>query len=226
MAERFAHNVTEIAETLRWKYADFSHYNKSNPLDELLFILCSTQTSEKNYQASYRALRREFPRMDMIAEAPAEYIAKPLTCGGLSNQKSVLIRGIMNVLVERFGRPTLSPLKYMSDAECESFLISLPGIGRKIARCIMMYSLNRQVFPVDVNCWRISRRLGWVRRTRPNGSCSPRDMDRLQAKIPLELRYSLHVNMISHGRQICISSHPRCGQCPIAVYCRRIGIQS
>lgn len=130
MSERFARNVIEVAETLRRQYGDFHHYNKSNSLDELLFILCSTQTSEKNYQASYRALRREFPRMDMIAEAPAEYIAKPLVCGGLSNQKSVLIRGIMDALVERFGRPTLSPLKHMPDAECESFLASLPGIVR------------------------------------------------------------------------------------------------
>lgn len=224
MAQRYARNVYEIAETLRRKYRDFRHHNKRNPLDELLFILCSTQTNEKNYQTSYRALRREFPRFEMIAEAPAEYVAKPLASGGLSNQKSVLIRKIMDTIIERFGKPTLAPLASMPDEECESFLVSLPGVGRKVARCIMMYSLDRQVFPVDINCWRICRRLGWVRRTRPNGSCSQKDMDRLQSKIPPELRYSLHVNMVSLGREVCTLKSPNCNLCPMRVHCRQINV--
>ncbi len=69
--------------------------------------------------------------------------------GGLQNQKASAAKGIIMHLIRKLGRPTLNPLKKMSDEECEKFLMSLPGVGKKVARCVMLYSLDRQVFPVD-----------------------------------------------------------------------------
>jgi endonuclease III len=212
-----------VAEALKVRYSDFDHHNKSNPLDELLFIICSIKTTASGYSSTYLALKRRFPRHEQIAEAPAEYIAMPIKRGGLANNKAKSIRRILDVLMDRFGRPTLSPLKSWSDRECEAFLTSLPGVGKKVARCVMMYSLGRKVFPMDTHCWRITRRLGWVRPTSKNGRPSPRDMDRLQAKIPPDLRFSLHVNMVSLGREYCRARNPNCPECPIADYCRKIG---
>ncbi|MDO8464751.1 MAG: hypothetical protein Q7S46_05795 [Gallionella sp.] len=159
-----------------------------------------------------------------MAEAPAEYIARPIVSGGLSNQKAKAIRDLLDIIVAKFGEPTLKPLRKMSDEEAEAFLLSLPGVGKKVARCVLMYSLGRQVFPVDTHCWRIARRLGWIRPTQKDKHCAPRDMDRLQSKIPPELRYSLHVNMISLGREICTPTAPRCDECPILIWCPRIGV--
>ena len=118
----------------------------------------------------------------------------------------------------------VKPLRKMSDKDAETFLLSLPGVGKKVARCVLMYSLGRQVFPVDTHCWRIARRLGWVRPTQKDKHCAPRDMDRLQSKIPPEFRYSLHVNMISLGREICTPTAPRCDECPISAWCPKIGV--
>jgi len=217
-------NVRQVTAALRKKFRNFSHCNKRNPLDELLFIICSVKTNEEKYQTTYKTLKLSFPRYEMIADASPKEIAKAIEKGGLSNQKSVVIKKIFDAIMSEFGAATLSPLRPMSDGECEKFLLSLPGVGKKTARCVMMYSLGRQVFPVDTHCWRICRRLGWIRRTRPDGSCSPRDMDRLQTKIPDELRLSLHVNLVSLGRQVCTANNPRCSDCPINFWCRRIGV--
>ena len=217
-------NVCEIARVLRNRYYDFSHYNKSDPFDELLFIICSTKTSEVGYRGTYRALRKRFPRRQMLASASRSEIAKVIKTGGLSNKKASAIRGIVLYVMSRFGRLTLAPLKRWSDRECEDFLVSLPGVGKKVARCVMMYALGRQVFPVDEHCWRVSRRLGWIRQTRRNRSGSPRDGERLQSNIPPELRYSLHVNMVSLGREYCVAQRPRCGECVLKNLCRRIGV--
>jgi endonuclease-3 len=73
---------------------------------------------------------------------------------------------------------------------------------------------------VDTHCWRICRRLGWVRSRSRDGVCSKQDMDRLQEMIPAELRYSLHVNLISLGREFCRSGNPRCPECPLASVCK------
>jgi endonuclease III len=114
-----------------------------------------------------------------IAEAPAEYIARPIASGGLSNQKAKTIRDLFDIIVEKFGEPTLKPLSKMSDEDAENFLLSLPGVGNKVTRCVLMHSLGRQVFPVDTHCWRIARHLGWVRPMQKDKHCAPRDMDRL-----------------------------------------------
>jgi endonuclease-3 len=217
-------NVGEVAAALKYRYHDFSHYNLKDPLDELLFIICSTKTGEANYRASFEALKAAFPTPEQLAQATAEYIAKPIAIGGLSNQKSKAIRTLLDTVVARFGAPTLEPLREMSDRDTEAFLTALPNVGKKVARCAMMYALDRKVFPVDTHCWRIARRLGWVRPTQKDRHCAPRDMDRLQSKIPPEHRYSLHVNMISLGREICAASAPKCEECPIAAWCPRIGV--
>src|SRR5262249_1336375 len=143
MSDQIALNVYQIANILKEKYKNFHHYNRKNPLDELLFIICSVRTAEKKYLSVYRSLRRSFHKFKILAESSLEDIAKVLVKGGLANQKASLIKKILAAIVKRFGYPTLAPLKYMSDSECEHFLISLPGVGKKVARCIMMCSLSR-----------------------------------------------------------------------------------
>jgi len=152
----------------------------------------------------------------MFTTASVKEITRVVSWGGLQNQKSAAAKEIVRRLVEDFGRPTLSPLKKMSDEDCEKFLTSLPGVGKKVARCVMLYSLNRQVFPVDAHCWRIAKRLNWVA---INNNPTTKNMDDLQEQIPPELRFSLHVNMVSHGRKICVARSPKCRECVIDAFC-------
>ena len=212
--------VENVARILSACYGDHAHGNKSNPLNELLFIMCSVQTNEVLYQSTYASLKVRFPTFRQLADATEDEIAFVIAHGGLSRQKAQNICAILSRLEADFGTPTLSPLREMGDVECEDYLVSLPGVGRKTARCVMMYSLGRDVFPVDSNCWRICRRLGWVRATRPDRSCSPRDMDRVQAGIPLNLRFTLHVNLVSHGRACCLPSAMLCDECSIRRFCK------
>jgi len=132
----------------------------------------------------------------------------------------------MKELKDKFGRPTLSPLKFFDDQEYESFLISLPGVGKKIARCIMLYSLNCKFFQVDTHCWRICKRLGWIRPKRRSRTCTPHEMDALQSRIPKDVRFSLHVNMISLGRHIYTYYDPKCSICPHRSLCKKSGVAS
>ena len=215
------YRIAEVARALRKIYLDFPHYNRRNPLEELLFIMCSVQTQESNYRRTFQSLRRRFPRMEMLARATAVEIAAPLRSGGLYRHKSNRIKQICTRLIGQFGHATLAPLKAWTDEHCEAFLTSLPGVGLKVARCVMLYSFDRAVFPVDTHCWRVCRRLGWVRASSKSGECSKADMDRLQRKIPPRWRFSLHVNLISLGRKVCTANNPKCKTCPLAQLCRR-----
>lgn len=216
-----APQVYLIAKKLSRQYQDFHHHNKKNPLDELLFIICSIKRSEAVYLRAFRSLKQAFPRFQDLSAASASEKLKGVFWGGLQNQKTKAVRLTVKAIEKRFGKPTLAPLKKMQDEECEKFLTALPGVGKKVARCVMLFSLNREVFPVDTHCWRISKRLGWIDSSFKSKNCSSANMDRLQEKIPPALRYSLHVNMVSHGRKVCSAKSPKCGCCPISKYCSR-----
>lgn len=217
-------HIFKISRKLKKEYKDFVHYNKKNPLNELVFILCSVKRSEKIYLNAYRTLKRAFPKYEKLSDTPVRKLSKAVAWGGLQNQKAMAVKAIIKTLIKKFGKPTLAPLKKMSDEECEQFLSSLPGVGKKVARCVMLYSLERQVFPVDSHCWRIANRLGWNKKTCGNKKCTVKDMDFLQELIPPSIRFSLHVNMISHGRKICTAHSPKCKACVITRYCSKIGL--
>lgn len=206
-----------IARILKKRYFDFAHHNKKNPLDELIFILLSTTTTEPVYLQTYRNFKKRFPRHSDLLSASIHEIAEPIRIGGQYTQKATAIKSIINLLNERFGKPTLAPLHKMSDPKCEELLITLPRVGKKIARCVMLYSMGRQVFPVDTHCRRVAARLGWLNE-------SNFDEDTLQTIIPPNLRLSLHVNFISLGREFCKASRPRCDVCPISSHCPKNGV--
>ncbi len=222
---RVSENITRITRILSARYGNPTHFNKQNPLDELIFIICSLQTNEDLYRRTYAKLRAEFPRFEDLRNASEARLAAPLVDGGLSKQKARHLRQLFDAIIARFGRLTLAPLDQMKEAEAEQLLTSLPGVGKKTARCVLMYSLGRKVFPVDTNCWRICRRLGWIRPTRPDRSCGPRDMDRLQSRVPPHLRFSLHVNMVALGRDCCTPNSTKCDECPVRKSCPRIGVR-
>jgi endonuclease III len=218
-------HIYKIAEELHTRYKDFNHYNRGNPLDELLFIICSVKTSQPNYLRTYKELRKQFPQNSALTRATIEELSNAIAIGGLSNQKARLIRRQLDQIIDKFGKLTLAPLKKMNDEECENFLLSLHGVGKKVARCVMMYSLKRKVFPVDTHICRIASRLGWGQPSRSDNACSQKDMDELQSLVPPNLRYSLHVNMVSLGREICLPRNPICEKCPILTFCPQIGVK-
>lgn len=190
--------------------------NKKNPFNELLYVILSSRTPPDVYQETYRSLRREFKTANSIAEARPEYVAETIEQGGLHNKKACAITEIASELKETYGRVTLAPLKRMQTDEAEEFLLSLPGVSTKTARCVLMYSLDRPVFPVDVHCYRVSQRLGWA----PSGvDLTKRRADELQAGVPEHLRRHLHVGMVLLSRHYCRPKNLRCRECPILEFC-------
>jgi endonuclease III len=104
----------------------------------------------------------------------------------------------------------------MNDDDAERYLMTLPGAGIKTARCVMMFAFGRQVLPVDTHLARIARRMGWAM----SGQGSAKLHADLDAVVPPDLRYQLHVNAICFGRKICLARQPRCQICPVSRYCQ------
>lgn len=212
-------DLREISKRLSDRYRDHRHYNKRGPIAEMIFILLSTRTEEYNYLRTYRALRERFPTWRSLDRAREEKIADVIKLGGLSRLKAKQIKRILTAIQERAPSFSMKAFRSLPDDELEAFLTSLPGVGVKIARCVMLYAFDRQVFPVDVHCWRVSKRLGLIAAKSSNGGPTKREMDELQSKIPPALRLALHVNFVSLGREFCLDPRPNCYPCPLLDLC-------
>ncbi|MBW1731388.1 MAG: hypothetical protein JRJ75_10940 [Deltaproteobacteria bacterium] len=209
-------NVEVISKVLKERYGNRRLGNKKNPFNELLYIILSSKTPPHRYQETYRSLRKRFPRSDMLAKSAPREIETVIKKGGLAKKKGDQISAIARQLKEESGRVSLAQLRKMNDHQAEAFLKRLPGVGIKVARCILLFSLNRDVFPVDAHCLRIASRIGWLNGRPP---ISDRIADEIQEGIPRNLRRSLHISFVLLGRELCSSSNPRCWDCPIGTFC-------
>lgn len=208
--------LQEVSRRLSREYGDPRLNNKDDPLDELIFIILSAKTTESSYLRTYNALECAFPGWFGILSARPSRVRELIASGGLSTKKERQIRALLRKVDALRIRDLKEYLSESNDEAAEGFLETLPGVGTKSARCVLMYSLERRVFPIDTHVSRVLSRLGVYRSRRLTGPVQ----DRIQAMIPPEVRYPLHVNLVAHGRAVCTSANPGCRSCLLIDLCR------
>src|SRR5919197_809846 len=135
--------------------------------------------------------------------------------GGIADQKAPRIQRILAEIEGREGRIDLTRLEGLSDREVEEYLTSLQGVGPKTAACVLTFSMGRAAFPVDTHVHRVTARLGWI----PPGASAERAHQLLARRVPAEVRYDLHVALVTHGRTVCKAQRPRCDTCVLRDLC-------
>ena len=211
-------HIKEINELLDFEYSSPDHFNKEDPLDELVFILLSRRTRGIGYETAFNNIKTRYPNWEDVIKSSPDELLDIIEHAGLGPKRVREIVNNLNTIYNRFGLFSLNKLKRWSDKKVFEFLTSLEGIGPKSAYCVMMYSLKRKVFPVDTHVSRICQRLGLIEMGLNHKNAQPM----LEDMFPKSLRHSIHVNMVSHGRKICLSRNPRCSDCIIAGFCNWI----
>jgi len=221
MPSRRRCDVRRVCAALEGQYPDRSLGNKRNPLDEYLYITLSLRTHSTGLHRAYRQFKAQFPSWALARQASRKAMEAALRPAGLARQRGDRIMRALAIIEAELGEVSLRELKRMSETEAERFLLRLPGVGLKTARCVMMYSLGFNVLPVDTHVARVSRRLGWI------PAVSPGDPHALLAEVvPPSMRFIYHVCCVQHGREVCRGVRPRCSQCCLERFCRRVGVSS
>jgi endonuclease III len=211
-----------IATILEGRYGKYPDESAGAVLDQLVWFLLSTRTTVENCEAAYSALRAAYPDWEAVAEAPPEYLGGRLRPAGLFRARAANLKASLAIIRGRFGSADLEALRSWNDEDCEAFLRSLPGVGLKVARCVLSFGLGRRRFAVDAHIWRVTRRLGW--HSFPGDAPSERGADAIQGMaLGAEDPLSLHVNLIRLGREFCPAGEPKCGGCPLAPLCPKTG---
>jgi endonuclease-3 len=131
--------------------------------------------------------------------------------GGLGNTKAPRIQA---VLEELGPDPDLDWLQTVPRQVAIDYLTALPGVGRKTAACVMIFSFDRPEIPVDTHVHRVGGRLGLFRER----ASFEEAHDEMLAITDPDDAYELHMNLIAHGRAVC-RPKPRCGECGLRRMC-------
>jgi endonuclease-3 len=184
-------------------------------IDELIFTVLTQNTSDLNAERAYDTLRKSLPTWGQVIEAETEKVAELIKHGGLSNQKSIRIQKILVEILKRIGHFDLEFLAAKPLEETREWFTSLPGVGPKTAAVVMAFSLRMPAFPVDTHIHRVSKRLGFIEENTTADQAHPL----MEALIPEDDRYDMHVLLITHGRQICKARKAQCERCPLNKEC-------
>ena len=190
--------------------------NKKDPYDELIYILLTVMTrSQPRIDRAYDGLRDlAGGRWSGLLEADEEELREILDPLGFVNRRSSQLLDLVRRVHDEHGG-SLDFLEHWSNADALAYLTSLPGVGDKTAKCVLMYSLRRDVFPVDIHVLRVVKRLGLVDRDLTWEDAAKE----LEADVPNELKFDLHVALVIHGREVCKGPNPRCDECDLLDVC-------
>jgi endonuclease-3 len=188
---------------------------KSDALSMLINIVLSQATSDANSERTFRELKNRFPTWEKVLAASEAEIADAIRLGGLANQKARVIKDLLAQIKAARGRLSLKFIEKMPNEAVRDYLLQFRGIGPKTVACTLLFAAHKEVFPLDTHIFRVLRRMGIVPEKITDGKAH-KLLDQL---VPAGKFYSLHVNLIRLGRQICRPREPLCEQCPLVEYC-------
>lgn len=200
-----------IRDRLRKAYGRPLPHPHQAPVDELILTVLSQNTNDRNRDVAYGRLRERFPDWRAVRDAPEDEVEEAIRPGGISRVKAGRIQHILRAIDE----DDLSRLDTMPLAEAREWLCDLPGVGRKTAACVLLFSFGRPDIPVDTHVFRVGTRLGLFR---PGASLDEAHDDMLAMADPDDA-YEVHVSLIRHGRRTCHARNPLCARCPLLSLC-------
>jgi endonuclease-3 len=208
-----------------------------DPLGELILTVLSQSTNDRNRDVAFLRLRERLPTWEQVRDAPAVAVEEAIRPGGISKVKSARIQAILRAIGDGPGAAGGEPgagadepgasagasgeelsldwLQRVSIEQARDYLVSLPGVGRKTAACVLLFAYGLHDVPVDTHVSRVGMRLHLLRPGAPFEELH----DQMLALTPPGEELELHVNLLRHGRRTCHARSPACHECALARMC-------
>jgi endonuclease-3 len=177
----------------------------ANPLELLVSVMLSAQTTDVNVNRVTQTLFRKYKRPEDYLAVPIEELEQDIFATGFYRQKAKALQGTMHLILTEYGGEVP-----------ESFddLLRLPGVARKTANVVSAERGHAQGIVVDTHVRRLSQRLGLTREEDPVKI--ERDLMKL---VPREDWARFPHLLIWHGRRVCDARRPACERCVLNDLC-------
>jgi len=181
------------------------------PFQQLVATLLSSRTKDTTTIPIVKKLFQKYHTPQDFLKVKTAQLAQELYGIGFYHTKAKNIQKLSKIILDKYQR------RVPDDFEG---LISLPGVGRKTANCVLDYTFHQLTIAVDVHVHRISNRLGWVKSKQPEET-----EEQLKKIMPKELWRKVNMLLVDFGQRICLPIKPRCAECQIKKECRFYSLQ-
>ena len=181
-----------------------------NPFQLLVATILSAQCTDERVNKTTPALFAHYPTPASMAGANPESLEGLIkSCGFYHNKAKNILAASSRITHHHQGI-----VPHTLDE-----LVELPGVGRKTANVVLGNAFGVPGLTVDTHLGRLSRRLGL------SSQDNPEKVEADLARTIPQPRWTLFSHQaIAHGRAICQSRKPRCGECPLGPICPKIGV--
>ncbi len=185
---------------------------RADPFHHLIGTILSARCRDEVTDVVSRKLFDAYPTTDKLAAAPPRDVERLIRSIGFYRMKAKYVIETSRMLMEEYLGQVPQTLEELT---------RFPGVGRKVANCVLVYAFGKPAIAVDTHVHRVSNRLGWVK------TKSPDQTERALEQI-LPRRHWLEINelLVAHGKAVCRPVRPLCGDCAVAGMCPRVGVQS
>jgi len=176
-----------------------------SPLSILIGTILSARTRDENTSSVVKILFSRYKTARELANAKVSDVEKIIKKTGFYHVKAKRIIEVASIIDSKFSGKVPETMKE---------LLSLPGVGRKTANCVLVYAFNEPAIPVDTHVHRISNRLGLVKTKIPEET----EVE-LMKKIPRRYWTRINDTFVMYGQNICKPISPMCYACQIKREC-------
>ena len=167
----------------------------------------SAQCTDARVNIVCEELFRRFPDAKSMADAPIEEIEKLVFSCGVYKVKARNIKDFSEIICKSFNGKVPDT---MED------LLTLPGVGRKIANLLLGDIYGKPAIVADTHCIRICGRLGFYPQTLKDAH----KVEKILVEIvEPEKQSDFCHRIVNFGRDVCSARSPRCSECPICEFC-------
>lgn len=203
-------HLDDILRILEEKYPQSLcalHYRKDYEL--MIAVRLSAQCTDARVNQVTPALFAAYPTLEAMAAAPIADVENYVRSCGFYKHKARDIVLACQMLLRDYGGKVPGTMEA---------LLKLPGVGRKTANLLLgdIYGVPGSVV-CDTHCIRICGRLGLSQGKEPE-----KVEKQLRAILPPEESSDFCHRIVLFGREVCTARNPKCGQCPLALFCPEI----
>ncbi|MEM4215328.1 MAG: endonuclease III [Candidatus Pacearchaeota archaeon] len=184
---------------------------KEDPFKILISCLLSLRTQDKNTEKVSKQLFAVADTPEAIANMPLKKLEKLIYSSGHYKKKARTLKYVSKVLLEKYKGKVPNN---------KQELLSIKGIGPKTANIVLSFAFCQNVLPIDTHCHRIPNRLGWVKTKTPEQTEKA-----LESILPKRYWREFNAIFVLFGKTICKPISPLCSKCPIARYCKKVGVK-
>jgi endonuclease-3 len=214
--EALSAKALEVARRLTKRYGEVP-FSSKDPMSMLVDIILSHRTRDEDTAAAYDNLLKRFGSWEAVRDAPTGEVQEAIANVTFPEVKAPRLQALMRRITEERGELRLDFLRDLPVEEGAAWLSRLEGVGPKTAACVLLFSCQQPLLPVDTHVHRISIRLGLI------GKKVTADQAHalLQALLPQDARsiYNFHKALLRHGQRVCVYEQPRCEKCVVTDLC-------